>query len=187
MPEDAGNTSRWRVLGERTLYDNPWVRLSQREVEPPGEAPFWHHVVHLRNVAVAVVLNDEGQVLMLRRHRFVPDQVGWELPGGFPEPGESFAEAAAREAEEETGWRPLGKPERISAFHPIPGMVDARHELFLFRGARFIGSPTDKEEAGSVAWIPRDTIPTLLQEGKALGSGTLVGLLLLLSGSAYQG
>ncbi len=45
-------------------------------------------------------------MLLLWRHRFITDTWGWEIPLGRAEPGEGPAEAAAREVEEETGWRP---------------------------------------------------------------------------------
>ena len=45
--------------------------------------------------AVAAVVNDEKQVLMMWRHRFITDSWAWELPMGLIEPGETPAEAAA--------------------------------------------------------------------------------------------
>jgi len=45
-------------------------------------------------------------VLLLWRHRFITVTWGWEIPVGRAEPGGSPAQAAAREVEEETGWRP---------------------------------------------------------------------------------
>ena len=47
---------RWKIFGERTIYDNPWVRLVQVDVEPPDGHRFWHHVVRLQTVAAAVVI-----------------------------------------------------------------------------------------------------------------------------------
>jgi hypothetical protein len=62
---------QWKVFGERTLYDNRWVRLAQVDVEPPGGERFWHHVVRLQTVALAIVLaadeDDQDQILLLWR------------------------------------------------------------------------------------------------------------------------
>ncbi|WP_438855802.1 NUDIX hydrolase [Agromyces sp. M3QZ16-3] len=54
--------------------------------------------------AGAVITDDDGRVLLVRRG--APPQRGrWSVPGGRLEPGESFADAAAREVLEETGLR----------------------------------------------------------------------------------
>lgn len=55
-------------------------------------------------VAKVAVLNAAGEVLLLRRSPTDPRRAGeWDFPGGGVDDGESFAEAAAREAEEEAG------------------------------------------------------------------------------------
>jgi hypothetical protein len=45
---DQLESMRWRVFGERTLYDNPWVRLVKVDVLPPHGERFEHHVVRLQ-------------------------------------------------------------------------------------------------------------------------------------------
>jgi 8-oxo-dGTP pyrophosphatase MutT (NUDIX family) len=45
-------------------------------------------------------------VLLLWRHPFITGIGGWEIPIGKAEPGEDPQVSAAREVEEETGWRP---------------------------------------------------------------------------------
>jgi 8-oxo-dGTP pyrophosphatase MutT (NUDIX family) len=181
VADDPTRPPRWRVHGERTLYDNPWVRLTQVDVEPPDGRRWWHHVVRLQTVAAALVLDDRDRVLMLWRHRFVPDAFGWELPGGIVTAGESGAATAARETEEETGWRPYGPGEHLISFQPMPGMVDTPHEVYLFHGAEHVGEPTDVEEAGQVEWVRLAEITRLARDGKLAGSGSLVGLLYLLA------
>jgi 8-oxo-dGTP pyrophosphatase MutT (NUDIX family) len=168
---------RWAVHGRRTIYDNRWVKLDLVDVQPPGGVPrFEHHVVRLNRVAIAVVLDDEDRVLMLWRHRFATDEWGWELPGGIVDDGEDGAAAAAREVEEETGWRP-GDLKQLIAFQPMPGMVDTPHEVYLTRDAQFVAPPADSEENGRVEWISLDHIRGLMDRGELLGAGTLVGLL----------
>jgi 8-oxo-dGTP pyrophosphatase MutT (NUDIX family) len=178
--DEAGDVPRWKVFGERVVYDNPWVRLVQVDVEPPDGHRFWHHVVRLQTVALAVVVDDADRALMLLRHRFATDEVGWELPGGIVGPDETAAGAAVREAEEETGWRPGGTPQLVVRFQPMPGMVDTPHEVYLVRGAQHIGDPTDLEEAGRVDWIDLADVPGMVSRGEILGSGSLVGLLAVL-------
>ncbi|HEX5543768.1 MAG TPA: NUDIX hydrolase [Micromonospora sp.] len=187
-PED--DLPSWRIYGERMIYDNPWVRLALVDVEPPGVQRFEHHVVRLHRAAVAAVLDEQDRVLMLWRYRFVPQRWGWELPGGLVDEGEDAAKTAAREVEEETGWRPT-ELRHLMSYQPLVGMVDAPHDIFIGRGATWVGDPDDGEEAGRVAWIPLSEIPGLIARDELLGSGTLVALLHVLafgsSGSTSPG
>src|SRR5437879_5795480 len=72
MADEVNGPPRTQVHGERTIYDNEWVRLVQVDIEPPDGHRFWHHVVRLQTVALAAVFDDQDRVLMIWRHRFVP-------------------------------------------------------------------------------------------------------------------
>lgn len=170
----------WRIHGERTIYDNRWVRLNLVDVEPPGTERFEHHVVRLFRVAIAAVVDDQDRVLMLWRYRFVPDKWGWELPGGIVDPGERAEAAALREVEEETGWRP-NHLTHITTYEPMVGMVDSPHEIFVGRGATRVSAPELGEESGRIEWVPLSDVPGLLTDNQLLGSGTLVALLHILA------
>ncbi len=175
---DEHGLEQWRVHGERVVYDNRWVRLNLVDVEPPGGDRFEHHVVRLFRVAVAAIIDDSDRVLMLWRYRFVPGRFGWELPGGIVEAGEDPAEAAARETEEETGWRPAKPLRHLLTFQPMVGMVDSPHLLFVGHGAEQVGTPSlIAEEAGRVEWISLPEIRELIERDEMLGAGTLVALL----------
>jgi 8-oxo-dGTP pyrophosphatase MutT (NUDIX family) len=177
----------WSVHGERTVYDNPWVRLVLVDVEPPEGERFEHHVVRLGRVAIALVVDEQERVLTLWRYRFATDDWGYELLGGIVEPDEEPATAAAREVEEESGWRPSGEPEHMISFQPLPGMVDAPVDVFLWRGAERVGEPTDTEEAARVGWVPVQEMLDLTKRGELLGSGTIIPVLLYLTSSHRAG
>ena len=70
------NGHRTIKRGERTIYDNEWVRLTLVDIEPPHGQRFEHHVVHMKPVAIAVLMSERNEVLMLRRHRFATDEWG---------------------------------------------------------------------------------------------------------------
>jgi 8-oxo-dGTP pyrophosphatase MutT (NUDIX family) len=181
---------RWRVRDSRTVYDNRWVRVELVEVEPPGGGRrFEHHVVRLDSVAVALIVDADERVLTLWRYRFATDDWGYELVGGLVEEGEDPAVTAAREAVEETGWRPVGEPEHLVSFQPLPGMVDAPVHAYLWREAVKVSEPTDVEEAARVEWVAVDRVVELVRRGEVLGAGAIVPLLLyvLLRGSGELG
>ncbi|MEV6313759.1 NUDIX hydrolase [Streptomyces sp. NPDC051776] len=181
MSADVSNALEpWQIHGERTLYDNRWVKLDLVDVEPPGVKRFEHHVVRLQHVSIAAVLDDQDRVLMLWRYRFVPQTWGWELPGGIVDEGEDAHSTALREVEEETGWRP-DSLKHVVTYQPMVGMVDSPHEIFVGCGATQVGEPTDLEEAGRIEWVPLADIPAMMARGELMGSGTLVALLHLLA------
>lgn len=171
----------WRTFGERTVYDNRWVRLGLVDVEAPNGERWEYHVVHLDRIAVALVVDNQDRVLMSWRYRFITEQWGYELLGGMVDAGEDAAQTAARETEEESGWRPVGEPEHLVSFEPLPGQVTAPVDVFLWREAERIGEPTDTEEVGRVEWVPLSRVPELARRGELLGSGTLVALLYYLA------
>jgi 8-oxo-dGTP pyrophosphatase MutT (NUDIX family) len=61
-------------------------------------APKANSLVPSANV---IVVNDHGEILMMRR----TDNGNWAVPGGGMDPGESITQTAVRETEEETGIR----------------------------------------------------------------------------------
>lgn len=157
------------------------MQLALVDVEPPAGKRFEHHVVRLPHVAITSVVDDKGRVLMMWRYRFVPQRFGWELPGGIIEPGEDAADAAAREVEEETGWRPSGL-RHLLTFQPMVGMVDSPHAIYVAHGATKVAEPRqDAEETARIAWIPLTDISGMIERDELLGAGTLVALLYTLA------
>ena len=113
------------------LYTSEWLDLCVADVELPDGTRFDHHVVRLPHPAVGVIVHDADRgVLLLRRHRFITDTWGWEIPAGRVDPGETLEQAAEREAIEETGWRPLDL-EYLGFSHPTNGLMEQRFEYFL--------------------------------------------------------
>src|SRR5262249_4700967 len=83
----------------------------------PDGVTFEQYVLRIPRAAMAVVLDDTDRVLMMWRHRFIIDRWVWELPGGYVDETEDPAITAAREVEEETGWR-TAKLEPLLSFQP---------------------------------------------------------------------
>lgn len=173
----ADEHGAWKTFGERLIYDNKWVKLGLADVQAPNGERWEYHVVHLHRIAIALIIDTDERVLMLWRYRFPTDQWGYELLGGLVEDGEDPADTAAREAVEESGWKPIGEPEHLISFEPLPGQVTAPTDVYLWREAQRVGDPTDTEEVGRLEWVPLSRIPELVQQKQILGAGAVVPLL----------
>jgi ADP-ribose pyrophosphatase len=89
-------------------------------------------VVHPGSVVILPLL-DDGRIVLIRNARFSVNRTLWELPAGTREPGEPVERCAARELEEETGYR-ARELRQLLAFYPAPGIADERMCAFLASG-----------------------------------------------------
>ncbi|MFF4245162.1 NUDIX domain-containing protein [Streptomyces sp. NPDC001822] len=169
---------QWTNLNEQTVYENPWFRVNLADVELPDGRHLDHFLIRLRAVAAATVVNEANEVLLLWRHRFITDSWGWELAAGVVEDGEDIAAAAAREMEEETGWRP-GELLPLMTVEPAGGLIDARHHLFWSREATYTGHPADAFESSRREWIPLKLVPDMIARGEIPAAGMAAGLMML--------
>jgi ADP-ribose pyrophosphatase YjhB (NUDIX family) len=119
--------------------------------------------VRLTVSAVARREDGDGEILLIQR----ADNAHWALPGGHVEPGESVAQAAAREVLEETGCeievgRLIGvysEPE----FQTVEMSSGERSQFvnlcFEARVTAEIGPPTTPEETLDTGFFAPDALP----------------------------
>lgn len=169
---------QWKNLAERTVYENPWLRVRLADVALPDGRHLDHYVIRLRPVAMATAVNEKNEVLLLWRHRFITDSWGWELAAGVVEDGEDLAQAAAREMLEETGWRP-GPLLPLMSVEPSNGLSDARHHIYWSRDAEYVGHPEDDFESDRREWVPLKEVPELIAGGEVPAANTAAALLMM--------
>ncbi|WP_433057058.1 NUDIX hydrolase [Dactylosporangium sp. CS-033363] len=169
---------RWQVNSERTLYQDQWVHVLAADVELPDGRHLDHRLIRSAPGAGAVVVVD-GKVLLLWRHRFITDTWTYEIPVGAIGDDEP-ASAAAREVEEETGWRP-GTLRPLIYTQPSPGLMNSEHHIFRADAASYIGPPVDGFESDRIEWVPLEDIRRLIDKGDIVTGTTLVALLYVLA------
>jgi len=176
-PTPEGTMMRWKVHSERTIHQDQWVHLVAADVELPNGRHLDHRLIRTATAGAGLVIVIDGSVLLMWRHRFITDTYGWEIPIGSIEPGEDPATAAAREAEEETGWRPTGPIEPLLYAQPSPGLMASEHFIFQAHAATYVGPPVDDFESDKIDWVPLSDVPSLIRD-RHISSGTTMNALL---------
>lgn len=107
----------------------------------------------LPTVDIIIELEDRGIVLIKRKN----PPIGWAIPGGFVDYGESLEEAAIREAKEEVSldvtlleqMHTYSKPDRDPRQHTIS-------TVFVARGS---GTPVAADDAAEIGVFTEDDFP----------------------------
>ncbi|AHH21447.1 putative hydrolase, NUDIX family [Nocardia nova SH22a] len=167
--------TRWTILGERLVDENRHIRLSTADIRLPDGVEFTQYVARIPRCAMTLVLNDNRELLLMYRHRWIIDQWVWELPGGYVDHAEDVAVAAAREVEEETGWRPRAM-QHLVTYQPAIGTLDHPQEVYLARGADLTDTRPDVNEAETIRWVPLDDAVRMIERGEIVGAATLIGV-----------
>lgn len=151
----------------------------------------WEYVVRARGIQAAVILAvDEGakggEVLLVEQYRVPLGRRCLELPAGLvgdEEEGESVEASAARELEEETGYRPKAI-EPLGFFYSSPGMVSEGFTLVRATGLTCVGAGGGAgDEDIAVFRVPLADIAGFVARKRGEGVAIDVKLLLLLSSS----
>lgn len=121
-----------------------------------------HKFVLLQDGAAAIIVNDEGQILLQKR----TDKDTWGLPGGCQELGESFKDTIIREIKEETNLNVeekdlklidivSGKTRRNS--YPNGDVVINNTAFYLVK--KYTGELKRDEESKELKFFDLDDIP----------------------------
>ena len=168
---------------EETVWKGRFLEMKKR-----GR---WEYVGRVGGVQAAVIIAiDEGHVILVEQYRVPLGRSCLELPAGLvgdENEGETAEMSAARELEEETGYRPA-KCTSLGSFYASPGMVSECFTLVRAEGLTRVseGGGTADENI-IVHRVPMATIAYFIAERRAAGVAIDVKLLTLLGPSLFSG
>lgn len=112
-------------------YRDQYLTLLRDPVAfPDGRTGGYLRALHSGGHAGAAVLPvHDGRIVLLRHFRHATRQWHWEIPRGFPEPGEPAEKTARRELEEEIGV-PAESVEFLGDVYADTGVAGSKVGLF---------------------------------------------------------
>jgi len=135
-------------------------------------------VIHPGAVVIVPILVSDAsgeQIIMIRQMRHAVGESLLELPAGTLEKGENAADCAARELEEETGYR-AGSIDPLLEFYTSPGVMSERMSVFVARDLAHVGQNLDDTEEIDVCCMPLGDVADLLIKGRLRDGKTIAAL-----------
>jgi 8-oxo-dGTP pyrophosphatase MutT (NUDIX family) len=157
------------VIGRRVHVEQR--RLPRRD----GGEELRDMVVHPGAVVLLPVL-DDGRLLLIRQHRFTVGRTLLELPAGTREADEEISLCAARELEEETGYR-AARLTPLLSFLPTPGMSDERMHVFVATGLTATEQRLDQAEQIEVEPLPLGEVLARIERNEIEDAKTIAAVL----------
>lgn len=168
-------------MQSKNIYKGKIITLNIDTVMLPNGATVDLEMVRHPGAAAIVPLKDDGTVVLIRQFRHAAGGFIYEIPAGKLHPGEDPKACAARELEEEIGYR-AGTLELLSSIFTAPGFTDEVIHLYKATGLTKGRQQLDRDEVLEIIEVPLLEALAMIQCGSIRDAKTMVGLLSVCSG-----
>jgi ADP-ribose diphosphatase len=150
--------------------------VHRRKYSMPGRPAVTREiVVHPGAVIVLPMLTDTS-IVMIHNYRYAIERELLELPAGTLEPGEDPAACAARELEEETGYR-ANRLEILGEFYTSPGITNELMRCFVAHDLKETSQRLDSGERIRPEVVPLTQAIDWIHQGRIVDGKTIALLL----------
>ncbi len=144
---------------------------------PNGNTEEWDFVSHRKGAACVVPVLPDGRLLLVRQYRPALDRFTWEVPAGCRDSlTEDTAITAARELEEETGYK-AGKVEPLIKLRPTVAYCDEFIDVYLATELTPGQQHLDDAEDIVVEAFTLDALMDMIYAGELQDGKTVAGIL----------
>ncbi len=169
-----------KTLSSQRIYDGRILSLRVDRVLLENGKETIREVIDHQGAAGVVAFDEEGRLLMVRQYRYPIGQEMLELPAGKIDPGETPLQCAARELQEETGYKAETLTELGGVYPAAAYDVELVH-LYYAQGLTPVQQNLDADEILSVERIDFDEAVRMVLDGEILDSKTQIGILKILN------
>lgn len=114
-----------RIVSKDLRPLSPWTTLATKKVTtPPDSRPREYHSLVVNDYVTILAVTSDGKIPLVRQYRPALERVTLELPGGLRDDEEDPAACAARELEEETGFRSVRPLTLLGTLCPDSGRLE---------------------------------------------------------------
>lgn len=159
----------------RNIYTGKVVTLNVDTVQLPNGVTIDLETIRHPGAAAVVPMKDDGTVVLIRQFRHAAGGFIYEIPAGKLSPGEDPLHCAARELEEEVGYR-AASFELLSSIFTAPGFADEVIHVYKATGLIQGRQHLDHDEVLEIVEMPLSAAMGKIVDGTIRDGKTIVGL-----------
>ena len=163
------------AVTRQIIYKGKVLDLGKEKVTLPNGVSCELEIIRHPGGAVALAIDAEQRICLLRQYRHAAGGWLWELPGGRIESGEDALVTVKRELKEEAGIT-ADEWSTLSSFYSTPGFCDERLYLFVAHELEQGSTATEQDELLEVHWIPVGQALEYCRRGEIVDAKTIIGL-----------
>lgn len=165
-----------RLLTTESIFKGLVFEVDRDRLREANGLEIVREVVRHKGGAGALPVFDDGSVALVRQYRHPTGGDLLEIPAGKLEAGETPLECAAREVEQEIGWR-AGRIEKLCEFYTTPGFCEEKLYVYLATELEPSTQQLDEDEFVEVVYLPLAEAVQMALRGEIEDSKTLIALL----------
>ena len=162
-------------MSSRNIYAGRIVNLNLETITLPNGATVELEIIHHPGAAAVVPMKDDRTVVLIRQYRHAVGGFIYEIPAGKLHPGEAPRDCAARELEEEIGYR-ANSLELLLSFYTTPGFTDELIHIYRATGLTGGTQNLGTDEVLEVVVMPLEAAIDRIADGTIRDGKTIVGL-----------
>jgi ADP-ribose pyrophosphatase len=159
----------------KNIYTGKVVILNIDTVTLPNGATVDLETIRHPGAAAVVPVKDDGTVVLIRQFRHAAGGFIYEIPAGKLQPREDPLHCAARELEEEVGYR-ASSFELLSSIFTAPGFADEVIHVYKATGLTTGRQQLDPDEVLDIIEMPIAEAVNKIEDGTIRDAKTIVGL-----------
>ena len=171
---------KFEILGKDLVYHGTIIDFYKLKLRTPaGHEVSWDHIEH-KGASAVLPIDDEGKALTVTQYRGAIDDIMIEIPaGGRDSVEEDFAVCAARELEEETGFR-AGSLEHLVDVHTAAAYTSEKIAVYVAKDLIPSRQHLDEDEFVDIRRYTFEELNDMIFSGKITDSKTIAAVM------AYQ-
>ncbi len=167
----------WKITGQKQVYDNPWISVTEYDVINPSGGKGIYGKVHFKSIAIGIIPLDQAlNTWLVGQYRFSLNQYSWEIPEGGGSLDLDPLDSAKRELLEETGLM-ANHWDILMQMHLSNSVTDELAIVYLARELEQHSPEPEETEQLIIKKLPFDEAYNMVEEGIITDSITVAAIL----------